>query len=65
MSRHVIFYAQSGDIAYAPLHESEPTEVVDDADDLTLDALAEEHMWESVRPDFWWEEVDDQLDDPA
>jgi hypothetical protein len=53
--RKIVFHAQSGDIANAPEHESDPEEVGDDVTDEGLEEMAREFMFEHVRPEFWWE----------
>jgi hypothetical protein len=52
------FFASAGDIAAAPVHESEIEEFDAMPSEDELSEMAREHMFESVRPEFWWEIVD-------
>lgn len=57
MSIRIKFFARTGDIAAAMLHEA-----VSDFDEMPtekeLAELAEEFMRESVAPEAWWEVVE-------
>ncbi len=58
--RRIKFGARAGDIANAPTHV-EVWEVEDDTTDEQLLEMAIEHMWETVRPEHWWEDTDEPI----
>lgn len=57
--RKIIFHAEAGDAGNPIEHVSDPSEWEDGVTDKELELEAEQFMWEMVRPEFWWEEVDD------
>ena len=53
------FYARAGDHYGATVHETDAEEFKDDVSEEELNRNAEEHMWNTVEPNYWWEKVDD------